>query len=105
MITVDATELVRAINTLYKIPNGVDRAARSAVNKTARGVRTDVKNEVRDRYEIKAGDVLKSMSVQFASQGGLSAIIKSKGRPIALSKFKVKPKTVQRRGSKNRKIL
>lgn len=104
MITVDARELANAVTILHNIPNGIDRAARSAVNKTIKGVRTDARKEVTQRYVIKAGTVQRAMTIQMARQGALEAVVRAQGRPIALSKFKVSPKRVQRRGRKNRKI-
>lgn len=104
MIKLDDSEIERAFAVLKRVPNGVPKAVRSSLNKTISGVRTDAKREATASYEVKSSAVHKSITIQKASGSALEAIALSRGRPIPLSSFKVKPKKVQRKGPKGRKI-
>ena len=57
-----------------------------AINRAAQKAKTETKREVAAKYFISQGDVLKTVTLSKAS-----AELKSKGGPIALSKFKVSP--------------
>lgn len=104
MIRIADSDIGRAIVMLDKIPNGVSKAARSAINKTITGVRTDTKQEVTKRYEVKSSAVHKSITINRAKGSTLEAFAISQGRPIPLVNFKVRPKKVQRKGPRNKKI-
>ena len=62
-----------------------------AINRAAQKAKTETKREVAAKYFISQGDVLKTVTLSKASTAKLSAELKSKGGPIALSKFKVSP--------------
>lgn len=104
MIRISESGIGRAIVMLDGIPDGVPRAAMAAINKTIAGYRTDAKKEVVKRYEVGARAVHKSIEISRANKSALSAFALSQGKPISLSKFKVKPKRVQRKGRNNKKI-
>lgn len=104
MIEVSTTAINEARKTLENIPNGIERATTSAINKTARGVRTDVVTEIRQDYAIKAKDIRNTLTLTKASKRSLSAVVKSVGSPISLAKFNIRPGRIQRKGSNNKPI-
>lgn len=104
MIDISAQAMEEAKKSLEQIPGGIDRATRAAVNKTIRGVRTDIVTEIRANYVVKSQDIRRTLTLSIASRSNARAVVKSMGKPIALSKFKVRPGKVQRRGSKNKPI-
>lgn len=63
-----------------------------AINRAAQKAKTETKREVAAKYFISQGDVLKTVTLSKASTAKLSAELKSRGGPIALSKFKYSPK-------------
>lgn len=71
-------------------PNAISRA----LNRAATNVNSNIKKEVRNEYNIKAGDINETLSVTKASKMSLVAQVKSSGALIPLDKFKVSPKTV-----------
>lgn len=87
-------ELERKLGNLKsKAPQVLSRA----INRAAEKARTETKREVADKYFISQGDVLKTVTLSKASTAKLSAELKSRGGPIALSKFKVSPNRGVRR--------
>lgn len=92
-----------AVESLRSAPKKVRRAARMALNRVASQTKTQMAREAAKEYIIKVGDVKKTITLT-KSDDSLLATLKSKGRLISLSKFKVTPLKVQHRGRRNRKI-
>lgn len=74
-------------NLKYKAPTVLARA----INRAAEKAKTETKREVADNYYISKKNVAKTITISKASRAKLSAQLRSKGSPIALSKFKVSP--------------
>ena len=69
----------------------VERAARMALNDSARTARTEAGKELRKKWNITASRVNKELkNLSFARVGNLAAIIEAKGRPISLVHFGAK---------------
>lgn len=103
-IIVDTEELKRIAVELKAFPNVAPKAMSAALNRTISTVKTDMRREAVAEYEVKGSDVAKSLSVKKASPARLSAEALSKGRPLALSHFKFKPKKPMA-GKTRRKVL
>lgn len=85
------SEVERELGAYYKqAPNALYRA----LNRAATNVNSNIKKEVRKKYNIKAGDVNDTLTKTKASKNNLSATVRSSGELISLDKFKVSPKTV-----------
>lgn len=80
-------DLERAKKLLENIPNGVERAATRAINKSIITLKKDLKKEVTKNYGIKSTDVEKSLSTKKATFTALNGVIKSKSRVISMYKF------------------
>lgn len=96
MIKVDFTEvgkntLDRAETLLAGFPGGVDRALKSAMQRTAQHVRTQSSRRARERYAIDAKDIRADKAVKisysYVSGAGASATILFKGTKIPLYRF------------------
>lgn len=84
---------------LDAIVSGTKGAAAKAINASLPNIRKSAVQKVNEDYFISKANVSKTMSTERASATSLSAFIKSKGRPIALTKFKVSPnRPTKRRG-------
>ncbi|MCT2347125.1 phage tail protein [Niallia taxi] len=83
-----------------KAPDVITKALNRAMNTVA----ASVTREVRQEYNIKAGDVRSTLNKTRASKSTLSAIVTSRGQVIPIDRFKVSPKTVQPRRKKPIKI-
>lgn len=76
-------------------PKLIDKALNSAMEKTAKKVRTHIKSQVRERYNIKAGDIAKAVKIKkvFGRDGG--RLIAYSGGYIGLDKFGARSKRVK----------
>lgn len=63
------------------------KAAASALNKTAAQVKTQASRMIRERYNIKASDVNKTLTISRATQYRLQAALRSRGGRIPLIAF------------------
>jgi len=76
---------------LAAVPDGVNRAVKSAIQRTAQYVRTQASKRVRERYAISAGTLKKYSDVQirynYTAGVGVQADIIFKGKKIGLHKF------------------
>lgn len=101
MITVDSKQIERAEELLKNIPNGVSKAIVNAINRAAEGARTDAVKKIRERYYVKSKDIREIIQITKATYENQAAIIRAKGSPLALSKFKIIPsKPPQKRRKK-----
>ena len=71
-----------------------------AINRAIQNVKKNMGKETSERYFITSGEVKKTVNVTKATKSRLQAAAISQGAGIALSKFKVNPKTpVRYRGA------
>lgn len=104
MIDIKLKGIEKAIEDLKDIPNGVERAANSAINRTAQAAKTYSAREISKNYHVKVSDVKKTLNLRKSKRKSLEAEITSTGAVIPLAKYKVSPKAIQRRGSRNRPL-
>lgn len=94
-LTVEQIELARQM--LGHIPGALPKAVVGAINRSAEGARTDAVRQVRDEYVITAARVRETIGIRKADPTNLVAIVTSRGRPRALSYFKLRPGKVTKR--------
>lgn len=102
---VDTEQLKRVAVELSEYPKVAPKAMAAALNRTITTVKTEMKREAVAAYEIKAGDVNKTLSIKRASPSKLQAVASSVGRPIALIHFKVKPKKPPTKATRKRVMV
>lgn len=88
-ISVDTKELMQAEKLLSASPKAVRRASANAINKTLTHVRANASKTIRKRYIVKAKDIKTTFSLRRANATSVYGVLKSEGKPIHLSKFKV----------------
>lgn len=92
-IEVDTKALKRVAVELAEVSKkDVPKAIVAALNRTIQTVGTDMKREAVQGYEIKAGDVQKTLKLKRASASQMQAAAQSTGKPLGLFHFKVKPR-------------
>lgn len=82
---------------LGRMKSEAPKALKNALNQTARQARTDLKNQVRKQYTVKAGKVSQAMRIQRATNANLDATIFVKGRVLNITNYKT---TAPKRGAK-----
>lgn len=82
---------------LGHIPGALPKALISAINRAAEGARTDAVTKAREEYVITAGRVRETIQINKAGTANLSASVVSRGRPRALSYYKIRPGKVTKR--------
>lgn len=65
----------------------VRRAISMALNRTLDGIRVDASREIRARYKLKVATVNKAFSMQRATPGSLTGIVRVRGMPLNLANF------------------
>lgn len=74
------------------VKQSLDRAIRTAAER----VRTQISRDVRQRYNIKAGDVGKSVTLRAISQDGIvNRLLAYTGARISLARFGARPRQVR----------
>jgi hypothetical protein len=101
-LTIDAKQLKRLEWVIGHIEGGVEKAVSGAINKTLSKGKTTVKREIRKIYEIKAKDI--PVSLTKAHPGSQQGEIRVEDGMLALIQFKVRPRTVMRKGGRRRII-
>lgn len=92
-IEVDTKALKRVAIELADVSQkDVPKAIVAALNRTIQTVGTDMKREAVQRYEIRSGDVQKTLKIKRASASNMQANALSTGKPLGLFHFKVKPR-------------
>lgn len=95
-ITVDQMNMAKLM--LGHIPGAMPKALANAINRSAEGARTDAATKAKEEYTITAGRVRETISISKASTSNLNAVVTSRGRPRALSYYKIRPgKATKRR--------
>lgn len=85
----DQGQLGKMQALLAGIPNGAQRAARSAMSRAVSHLRTNSTKAVRERYDISAGDVKANerVSVKYSHQDGVQAFVTFGGGRIPLFRY------------------
>ncbi len=92
-INVDTKQLQRVAVELAEVSKkDVPKAVVAAINRTIQTVGTDMKREAVAGYEIKSGDVQKTLKLKRASASNMQAVASSVGKPLGLFHFKVRPR-------------
>ena len=100
MIEIKADQIERAQALLRHIPRAVPKALANAINRAAQGGRTDAVKKAREIYVIPAGRVRETIEISKAQPSKLSAMVLARGRPRALSYFKITPSKPTKRKPK-----
>lgn len=87
-------DIKRAQGILASVNGNIDKALSRAINKAVQGVKAEVVRQTTGEYYVKTYEVRKHIEEKRANQRRLQASIIASGRPIAMSKFKISPKTV-----------
>lgn len=103
-VSIDPTLLHNVQNRLGTFQRKAPDVVTKALNRAMTTVAASITREVRQEYNIKAGDVRNTLSKTRASKSTLSAIVTSRGQVIPIDRFKVSPRTVQPRRKKPIKI-
>ena len=91
MIVIGAERMDVAQKVLGHIPEAVPKATASAINRAAEGGRTDAVKKAREIYVIPAGRVRETIDIRKAQPSNLLAMVLARGRPRALSYFRITP--------------
>ncbi|MDD4599625.1 hypothetical protein SDC9_04143 [bioreactor metagenome] len=97
MIEITENKMKLAQQLLGHIPGALPKALSNAINRAAEGARTDIVRQVREEYVITAGRVRETIDIRRANKMDLSASIVARGRPRALSYFKLRPGRVTKK--------
>ncbi len=87
-ISYDQNMLAQVEKKLGKMKREAPKALKNALNQTARQARTDLKNQVRKQYTVKAGKVSQAMRIQRATNSKLNATIFVKGKVLNITNYK-----------------
>lgn len=87
-ISYDRDMLEQVEQQLGKMKNEAPKALKNAINQTARQARTDLKNQVRKKYTVKAGKVSQAMRIQRATNTRLEATIFVRGKVLNITNYK-----------------
>lgn len=81
--------LARAERMLQGIPNGIEKAVSSAINRAAAHLRSASTKAARERYAISAANLRaeETVSVAYTYQNGVQAYVHFSGRRIPLYRF------------------
>lgn len=79
----------RAQKLLAGVPNGVDRAVKSAMNRTVSNIRSNSVKAIRERYAISAGNIRanQNITVRYTYGNGAQAVIHFRGQKIPLWRY------------------
>lgn len=96
-ITYDRDMLCQIEKKLGKMRSEAPKALKNALNQTARQARTELKEQVRKQYTVKAGKVSQAMKIQRATNSSLDATIFVKGKALNITNYKT---TAPKKGAK-----
>lgn len=86
-VQIDDRQLKSTLKKLSKFPKEVPKAASAAINRTLTFTNKTLKKEVRNVYNIKAGDIQSSLTLKRATPSSLVGQIQSDGRRLTLGRF------------------
>ncbi|MBM7580012.1 phage tail protein [Jeotgalibacillus terrae] len=91
-VSIDQNTLDYAEHMLGDLKKKAPNAISAALNRAMNTVATNISKEIRQEYNIKAGDIKETLSKTRASRTNMNAIVSSRGNLIPLDRFKVTPK-------------
>lgn len=96
-VTIDVKGLQEGLVKIDALSGETKRATSKAINTSIPKIRNAIVNKTTQDYFISKANVKKTIDVKRANPSGLSAFIRSKGGPVALTKFRVTPKRPPKR--------
>lgn len=96
-ITIDVKGLQEGLVKIDALSGETKRATSKAINTAIPKIRNAIVDKTTQDYFISKANVKKTIDVRKANPSGLSAFIRSKGGPVALTKFRVTPKRPPKR--------
>ena len=96
-ITIDVKGLQEGLVKIDALSGETKRATSKAINTAIPKIRNAIVDKTTQNYFISKANVKKTIDVKRANPSGLSAFIRSKGRPVALTKFRVTQKRPPKR--------
>lgn len=91
-VTIDVKGLREGLVKIDALSGETKRATSKAINTAIPKIRNTIVDKTTQDYFISKANVKKTIDVKRANPSGLSAFIRSKGGPVALTKFRVTPK-------------
>lgn len=95
-VTIDVKGLKEGLAKIDALVVGTQKSTAKAINKALPKIKKATVDRVNEEYLVTKSNINKTIKVDKAGMT-LSAFIRSKGRPIALTKFRVTPKRPPRR--------
>ena len=99
-VTIDVKGLREGLVKIDALFGETKRATSKAINTAIPKIRNTIVDKTTQDYFISKANVKKTIDVKRANPYGLSAFIRSKGGPVALTKFRVTPKRPPKRKSR-----
>lgn len=99
-VDVDQAQLAALEGKLGNLKSKAPTVLYRALNRAAAAAKTEAKRDIAQEYYISQKNAGETMSISKASTAKLSAELRSKGGPIALTKFKYSPKRAVRHTKK-----
>lgn len=96
-VTIDVKGLREGLVKIDVLSGETKRATSKAINTAIPKIRNTIVDKTTQDYFISKANVKKTIDVKRANPSGLSAFIRSKGGPVALTKFRVTPKRPPKR--------
>ena len=96
-VTIDVKGLREGLVKIDALSGETKRATSKAINTAIPKIRNTIVDKTTQDYFISKTNVKKTIDVKRANPSGLSAFIRSKGGPVALTKFRVTPKRPPKR--------
>lgn len=96
-VTIDVKGLREGLVKIDALSGETKRATSKAINTAIPKIRNTIVDKTTQDYFISKANVKKTIDVKRANPSVLSAFIRSKGRPVALTKFRVTPKRPPKR--------
>lgn len=95
-VTIDIKGLKEGLAKIDALVVGTQKSTAKAINKALPKIKKAAVDRVNEEYLVTKSNINKTIKVDKAGMT-LSAFIRSKGRPIALTKFRVTPKRPPKR--------
>lgn len=96
-VTIDVKGLCEGLVKIDALSGETKRATSKAINTAIPKIRNTIVDKTTQDYFISKANVKKTIDVKRSNPSGLSAFIRSKGGPVALTKFRVTPKRPPKR--------
>lgn len=96
-VTIDVKGLREGLVKIDALSGETKRATSKAINTAIPKIRNTIVDKTTQDYFISKANVKKTIDVKRANPSGLSAFIRSKGGPVALTNFRVTPKRPPKR--------